>query len=330
MSVSGVHVVSSAAEWSESAAQLTQTAFEGPTVKVCQDLITALDAAVSLSSATAVLDNGCGVGQVIGRLINDFGASIQNTTRLVASDISDGMIGELERRRTAEITELTGTKSNKSANSSTEPPALHLTSTSKAPIGSDSDSGESRKHRAQLWQRLETHIWDALNLSQVAANTFSHVTGGVLYMMLPSPLTALRETYRVLSPGGVLALSSFGRISWMELMGEFSRVKPELAAPQVPSLWATPEGIKQELEAAGFLHVQIQECHTYMEFEDSAMLVEGLMRVIPSAKNLTQGLSEADVKRGCQFMVDKLDREYSDSPRRLPAVALVATGRKAA
>jgi ubiquinone/menaquinone biosynthesis C-methylase UbiE len=50
------------------------------------------------STATAILDIGCGYGGVIGELIATYGSQLPKDARLVAADLSPGMI-ELVRKR---------------------------------------------------------------------------------------------------------------------------------------------------------------------------------------------------------------------------------------
>ena len=51
------------------------------------------------SEATGILDNGCGPGPVMSRLIQDYGQQIPETCELMCADFSEGMIKQVQQTR---------------------------------------------------------------------------------------------------------------------------------------------------------------------------------------------------------------------------------------
>lgn len=187
------------------------------------------------STATAILDTGCGVGQVLGRIIDTFGDSLPATTRFVAADLSPGMIEAVKQRQT------------------------------QAQHSNDGGSG------AGVWERVEPVVWDAQDLAAagVPDAAFSHVTAGLLLFMVPRPHDVFVESFRVLRAGGVFGLTSFRSVGWMDLIDKaLGAVKPGTGLASVPAPWASTEAVRAQLEEAGFTQVEVEEVQTFYEFTD--------------------------------------------------------------
>jgi len=58
-----------------------------------------MDSALPFSSATAILDVGCGPGTAVALLVNEYGSQIPSSARLIASDFSKGMVEALNQRK---------------------------------------------------------------------------------------------------------------------------------------------------------------------------------------------------------------------------------------
>lgn len=72
-------------------------------VKPSQALVSRANKALAFSAATAILDNGCGPGPVMTKIIADHGSEVPDTTILRACDFSDGMVGVLNKTRESNI-----------------------------------------------------------------------------------------------------------------------------------------------------------------------------------------------------------------------------------
>ncbi|KAF2690575.1 S-adenosyl-L-methionine-dependent methyltransferase [Lentithecium fluviatile CBS 122367] len=281
-------IVSTKESWSESAAGLLQTAFQGPTTTLNKILLQKANAISPFSSATAILDNGCGVGQVLGRVIEEFGQDLNENTRLVAADLSEGMIRVVMQRKDEEIS-----RGNK------------------------------------LWQKVETEVLNAENLASVPNETFSHITAGLLFFMVQNPQSALKEARRVLEPNGLLVLSSFRQVQWMDFIEKYlAIVKPGTSLGAIPSDWASTEAIKNQLDKAGFREELAEEVQVWYEFDDAESMTRFNMKNIPSVKMATSGMKESEVEEAIQLMVSELHTRFPSGRGKLGGTALVGFAKK--
>ena len=135
-------------------------------------------------------------------------------------------------------------------------------------------------------RRAERLGLDDVRFKQIDAETSIDIEAasidGVLcrwgYMLMSDSETALRETRRVLKPGGRLALAAWRgpeENPWSAIPGRemVRRGLVEPVAPGEPAQFAwAPEGmIAEQLEAAGFVEHDVAEVrftHTYGSFDD--------------------------------------------------------------
>lgn len=74
-------------------------------VKTSEALVSRANKALPFSAATSILDNGCGPGPVIIKVIADYGSQILDSASLRACDFSEGMVKVLDKTREANIAE---------------------------------------------------------------------------------------------------------------------------------------------------------------------------------------------------------------------------------
>jgi ubiquinone/menaquinone biosynthesis C-methylase UbiE len=240
------------------------------------------------STATSILDNGCGPGPITSHIIAAHGHEIPQTCEFLTADFSEGMIAQVETVK-------------------------------KAATGPN----------AEVWQRVETAVLDATDLSAVADGTKSHVLAGWVYFMTPSPQKCLTESLRVLSPGGILTCTSWQGSQWLDLMGTFSTVRPDINLPQLlPKAWSDVDLLREELESAGFRDVRSERVKVTMRVENHERLVEFLITKLPHSVELTKRMSEEEVRRWKEAAVEKCREMCPVVPGELHGVSLMATGRK--
>jgi ubiquinone/menaquinone biosynthesis C-methylase UbiE len=145
-------------------------------------MLEVMQATLSFSSATTIMDVGCGPGTAVSLLIDHYGGDIPPEAQLIATDYSSGMVEAIKSRKETEIS--------------------------------------SGKDTASYWSRVETLVLDAQDLSGLSSDSVSHIMGSLVYFMLPDPKRGLREAHRVLKAGGVFACTSWAKVEWMQFLGQ--------------------------------------------------------------------------------------------------------------
>ncbi|KAK5637482.1 hypothetical protein RRF57_013197 [Xylaria bambusicola] len=242
------------------------------------------------ATATSILDTGCGVAQVLGSLLGTYGVTLPVETRLVAADLSPGMISVVDARREDEIS-----------------------------------AGNSIWNRVEtaVWDAQN------LAAAGVPDKTFSHITAGLVLFMVERPRDVLLETHRVLCDGGLFGMTSFRSAQWMDLIEEaLNAIKPGSNLPPVPAAWASTESIMRQLEDAGFQDVTAEQVKTYYEFEDPEAMTRFNVANIPSVKMVTADFSADEIEKAIQWMLKWLDERFPSGKGKLEGIAIIATGRK--
>lgn len=242
-------------------------------------------------SSAAILDNGCGVAQVLGRLIASYGNALPSDARLVAADLSPGMINAVNDRKYTET---------------------------------------SINHSVWVRVETHVWDAQDLATAGVADESFSHVLAGLLLFMVERPKDVIDETMRVLkSNGGVFGMTSFKSAGWMDLIGNaFHAIKPGTRLPDIPAVWASTESIRAQLENAGFRDVSAEEVQTFYEFDDAEAMTRFNVENIPSVKMVTASMTSQEVEMAVQWMIDWLHDRFPEGKGHLEGTAIVAIARK--
>lgn len=150
-----------------------------------------MDSTVSFSSATSILDIGCGPGTAVTLLAEGYGAHIPADASLVATDFSQDMVN--------------------------------------ATLAKKQNIVAAGNDVSNCWARLEAQVMDAQDLSAVESGSVSHLMGSLVYFMLPDAVKGLREANRVLKEGGVFACTSWSStMEWLQFCAEAGqRVRPD-------------------------------------------------------------------------------------------------------
>lgn len=154
---------------------------DGPLAISCTRMLDVVNTTLPFSNASTILDIGCGPGTLPTLLFRKYGEDIQQTTKLIATDFSAGMVEAAKARKQKEI-------------------------------------HSEDEHIAKCWARLQLDVMDAQNLEKVATNSVSHAMGSLVYFMLPEYKKGLSEAHRILSDGGVFACTSWAKVGWIEFV----------------------------------------------------------------------------------------------------------------
>ena len=253
-------------------------------------MVRTVNAIYPISHASAIVDLGCGPGQVMTELLSSYSSDLPPSARVVAADLAPGMIEMVTKKKVEEVAQ-----------------------------GNNA------------WNKVETAIWDATDLSDVPDGSFSHVLSGFVYFLLPNARKGLEEARRILSTdngGGIFATSSMGDTEWGYLTTFIKQVRPDKVIPSPSGQWKSVEGVRAELEAAGFRNVKAHSVPLYMPFETQAELVHHLVSTIPLMKKLTADMTSDEVSQAKDLMVQFITEKHPTAPGFLDGTAIIGLGRK--
>jgi SAM-dependent methyltransferase len=213
-----------------------------------------------LSTATAVLDDGCGTGNAIAAVIDRYGDSLPASTRLIATDFSKAMVASVERRKS---------------------------------------TGDNAAN--PLWQRIETHVLDAEDLSPgIAPGSISHIISNLVFSCCDFR-KAVKSAYDALEVGGVLAFSMPTQADWFEI-AEYAKAELDPEGEwklRAPEELRDEESVRQILIEVGFSDIEMRR--------ETARLKSNAQRLRFMVTMYTQGTMPV-----ARVMFDKYPKDQVD------------------
>ena len=212
------------------------------------------------------------------------------------------------------------------------PPSTRLIASDFSPVMIDMVRNRQEQEVANpLWEKLETAVYDAQDLSEIKDEELSHVMGSLVYFMLPNGRKGLSEAHRVLQPGGAFALSTWSQVEWIEILN-LAALRVRSFVPkgfEILGPWGSVEGVKGELEAVGFKNVQAKYVDVFMDATDPSGFVDGFVRSKnPGALMVVGDFSPEELDRACEEWKNIVKERYPNPPRKIKGVAVVAAARK--
>ena len=143
------------------------------------------------------------------------------------------------------------------------------------------------------------------------------------YMLMAEPAVALRETARVLKPGGRAALAVWGDAGSNPWAGvPMSAIATQLSLPappaDAPGLWSLSgeDRLKAELEDAGFGGVEVVALEDTVEFESADQWIEMTRRLAGPLRALWENLDEP-TRTAVEQLIREAAEPYEGSDGRL-------------
>jgi ubiquinone/menaquinone biosynthesis C-methylase UbiE len=230
----------------------------GTAVKPIRTMLEGLNDRWPFSKAEAILDNGCGPGPIMARILKDY--AIPESCSLTCSDFSDGMIKAVN------------TKKAEAVEADSKSPWSRVETMKQDAMNLESIKDSSQSHITAGWVRV---LLVLCSIRLTLANNLQ------VYFMTPDPQKCLSESKRVLRDGGVLTCSSWHGSQWIDLMNLLPKIRPDKQLPVIPENWKNAEPMKLELEKAGFKDVESQEVLVEMEIDSLEVFVDFILDKMP-------------------------------------------------
>jgi SAM-dependent methyltransferase len=188
------------------------------------------------------------------------------------------------------------------------------------------------RFRSESVEGIESRVMDAEQID-LPDGSMDIVACRMGYMLMADPAAALRESARVLSPGGRLALAVWTDARsnpWVALA--MQAVMTELNAPppppDAPGMWSLGDRERVEglLRDAGLEDVRLEILDAQTEFDSAAQWIEGTRRLAGPLRALFANLEES-VREEIERRMLELARPYEQPDGRLemPEQMLVAS-----
>jgi len=192
---------------------------------------------------------------------------------------------------------------------------------------------------ANGWKGAKSQIVDAQNTG-LPSNNFTHVITSFGVMLMPEPIAALEECFRILKPGGVCGISTWESVGWYtDFRAAMATIEGAPALPDDKTFiaatgkgaWNQPLYVKEQLEARGFQTVEVNKASGFPRMDSPAEYTEGFLSMVPFMVSKFWSSEELERLRPMikPAMLKYMTEKYGEGKEfEFEMKAIIATGRK--
>ncbi|GKZ84406.1 hypothetical protein AnigIFM56816_009733 [Aspergillus niger] len=187
------------------------------------------------------------------------------------------------------------------------------------------------------WVNAEAKVVDS-QCTGLPADKYTHVLTAFAFMMIPDARAAMRECFRILQSGGVLATSTWRTSSWLVIMKEAIETTPwNVKFPTMKEFlalhnegWDDESFVKARFEEEGFEDVEV----TVVQRETSLTIAEfmevggGMIPIVTGAFWTPEQREKYEAKAPVVIREYLEEKFGADGVIRMEPVAVLAVGRK--
>ncbi|KAK4554215.1 hypothetical protein LTR86_008743 [Recurvomyces mirabilis] len=149
-------------------------------------------------------------------------------------------------------------------------------------LATDIATGMLSQVDALKFSNVTTKQVDGAMLEGLRDGDFSHGVSSFAISFIPEPRDAVRSLYRVVKPGGMVGIATWGaKIDWGQAIGTAAkRLKPDYTfhIPESASTWRTEAEHSAVLQAVGLRDIQTETVNMPLAVEDTQGVVDYAFR----------------------------------------------------
>ncbi|KAI7782822.1 Aklanonic acid methyltransferase DnrC [Diaporthe eres] len=195
------------------------------------------------------------------------------------------------------------------------------------------------------WVNCEAQVVDAQN-SGLPSESFTHVVGNIVYHTIPNSLAALKDSIRLIQPGGAFAVTTWHSQNgaWVcDVREAFDSLPSRLLPPDYnfhmpmqltdDGHWDNVDWLRGALTDQGLVDVQVDVLATLTPIKSPQHFMKTNAMMIEYAGKLTLGLdlkTDGDKVEETKELVEKhlVEKYGKDGEWTLTWVSIIASGRK--
>ncbi|KAL2831902.1 S-adenosyl-L-methionine-dependent methyltransferase [Aspergillus pseudoustus] len=195
----------------------------------------------------------------------------------------------------------------------------------------------TQRAKEEGWLNAEAKVVDAQD-TKLPSGHYTHVFATFAFPAIPNPDAALKESFRILKPGGMIASATWKHVPWFTLVKDaIATISPDLYFPDSDDFvkatsrgWQAVSAIESLLKKEGFADVQVTSVTKSLSIP-IADLVELNMSILPAllAKYWTQEQRDEYEGRVSEALQLYLEEKYGAGALvPVEPVGIIATARK--